>query len=69
MGRASTRQNKNIYQLRREELGLTREKASDVVAAVSPERIEKIESGKSLAHPDEVLAMADKTDFAVATEG
>ena len=43
MGRASTRQNKNIYQLRREELGLTREKASDVVAA----------------HPDEVLAMAD----------
>ena len=59
MGRASTRQNKNIYQLRREELGLTREKASDVVAAVSPERIEKIESGKSLAHPDEVLAMAD----------
>ena len=59
MGRASTRLNKNIYQLRREELGLTREKASDVVEAVSPERIEKIESGKSLAHPDEVLAMAD----------
>ena len=59
MGRASTRQNKNIYQLRREELGLTREKASDVVAAVSPERIGKIECGKSLAHPDEVLAMAD----------
>ena len=29
------------------------------MAAVSPERIEKIESGKSLAHPDEVLAMAD----------
>ena len=40
MGRASIRQNKNIYQLRREELGLTREKASDVVSAVSPERIE-----------------------------
>ena len=40
MGRASIRQNKNIYQLRRESLGLTREKASDVVSAVSPERIE-----------------------------
>ena len=41
MGRASTRQNKNIYQLRREDLGLTREKAGDVVSAVSPERVEK----------------------------
>lgn len=41
MGRASTRQKKNIYQLRREELGLTREKASDVVSAVSPARVEK----------------------------
>ena len=46
MGRASTRQNKNIYQLRREKLGLTREKASDVVAAVSPERIEEDENTK-----------------------
>ncbi len=58
MGRASIKQNKNIYQLRREELGLTREKASEVLESVTPERIEKIESEKSLPHPDEVVTMA-----------
>ena len=58
MGRASTKSNKNRYQLVREELGLSREKASELLEAVTPERIEKIESGKSLPHPDEVLTMA-----------
>ena len=60
MGRASTKSNKNRYQLVREELGLSREKASELLEAVTPERIEKIESGKSLPHPDEVLTMAEK---------
>ena len=60
MGRASTKSNKNRYQLIREELGLSREKAGELLEAVTPERIEKIESGKSLPHPDEVLTMADK---------
>ena len=60
MGRASTKSNKNRYQLIREELGLSREKASELLEAVTPERIEKIESGKSLPHPDEVLTMAAK---------
>lgn len=60
MGRASTKSNKNRYQLVREELGLSREKASELLEAVTPERIEKIESGKSLPHPDEVLTMAAK---------
>ena len=59
MGRASTKAKKNIYQIRREELGLTREKASEVLETLSPERIEKIESEKTLPHPDEVLTMAD----------
>ncbi|MCC8102588.1 MAG: XRE family transcriptional regulator [Clostridiales bacterium] len=59
MGRASTKQNKNIYQLRREDLGLSREKASEILVTVPPERIEKIESEKSLPHPDEVMTMAD----------
>ena len=57
MGKRSTRENKNIYQLSREAKGLTREAASSVLEYMSPERIEKIESGKSLAHPDEVLTM------------
>ena len=59
MGRVSKRENKNIYQLRREELGLSREKASELLGSVPPERIEKIESGKSFPHPDEIIAMAE----------
>lgn len=58
MGKKSVRENKNIYQQYREALELTREKASEQMAYVSPDRIEKIESGKSAPHPDEILAMA-----------
>ena len=60
MGRASTKTNKNQFQLVREELGLSREKAPELLEGLSPERIEKIESGKALPHPDEVLLMACK---------
>ncbi|MBE5935876.1 MAG: helix-turn-helix domain-containing protein [Lachnospiraceae bacterium] len=59
MGRKSTKENKNIYQISREELGLTREAASDLLITVSPDRIEKIENEKSLPHPDEILTMAE----------
>ncbi len=59
MGRVSVKENKNIYQLRREELGLSREKASELLATMPAERIEKIESEKSLPHPDEVLLMSE----------
>lgn len=57
MGKRSVRENKNIYQLSREERELTREAASEALVFLSPERIEKIESGKSAPHPDEVLAL------------
>ena len=60
MGRTSTKTNKNIYQMTREGLQLTREKASELLETIAPERIEKIESEKSLPHPDEVLVMAEK---------
>ena len=59
MGKKSSKENKNIYHLSREEAGLSREKASEAMVFVSPERIEKIESEKSLPHPDEVLAMSE----------
>ena len=59
MGRASTKENKSVYQLKREELGLTREKASDILPGLSPERIEKIENGKTQVHPEDVLIMAE----------
>ena len=59
MGRMSTKENKNHFQLCREDMGLSREKASELLGWISPERIEKIENEKSLPHPDEVLAMSE----------
>ena len=60
MGRASVKENKNRYQLVREELGLSREKASELLETMPPERIEKIENERSEPHPDEVLLMSQK---------
>ena len=60
MGRASTKENKNKYQLIREELGLSREKASELLETISPERLEKIENERTDPHPDEVLLMSQK---------
>ena len=60
MARASTKENKSLYQQKREELGLSREKAAELLRFITPERIERIESGKSNAHPDEVVLMAEK---------
>lgn len=59
MGRKSTRENKNIYQLSRENVNLTREAASELMDYISADRIEKIESEKSAPHPDEILTMAE----------
>ena len=60
MARISTKKDKNIYQQIREEFKLTREKASELLGGIPPERIERIESGKFTAHPDEVILMAEK---------
>ena len=59
MARKSTKENKNIYQRTREGMDLPREEASDLLITMSPERIEKIESERSMPHPDEVLLMSD----------
>lgn len=58
MGRKSTRENKNIYQVSRENAGLSREAAAEQLVYISSDRIEKIEYETSRPHPDEVLAMA-----------
>lgn len=58
MGRKSTKENKNIYQTSRENLELTRDAAAELLEFISADRIEKIESEKSLPHPEEILAMA-----------
>ena len=60
MAKVSSKTNKTAYQLRREELGLSREKASELLGSIAPERLERIESGKFTAHPDEILLMAKK---------
>lgn len=59
MGRRSTKENKNIYQISRETRSLTRESAAEQLKFISSDRIEKIENEKSAPHPDEILAMAD----------
>ena len=56
MGRKSTKENKNIYQLSRENAGLTREVAQDYTL-LSADRIADIENNK-LPRPDEVVNMA-----------
>lgn len=60
MGRASTKENKNIYQVTREGLGLTREAASELLEWISADKIEKIDNQGVTPTPDEVLQMAEK---------
>lgn len=59
MGKQSTRENKNIYQLCREECGLTREKASEGMIGISASRIEKIEYELQEPTPYDIVQMAD----------
>lgn len=59
MGRKSTRDHKTVYQLSREEAGLSREAAAEAMVFLSSDRIEKIEYETSAPHPEEILAMAD----------
>ena len=59
MGRKSTKANKSIYQLTRESLDLTREKAGELIPGFSPERIEKIENGRIQVQPEDVMLMAE----------
>lgn len=59
MGRKSTKENKNIYQISRENAGLTRDAASEKMIYITADRIEKVESGRSVPHPEEILSMAE----------
>ena len=59
MGRRSIKKDKSVYQQLREEMGLTREKAADLMQLISPERLEKIENGKTSIQPEDIVIMAD----------
>ena len=58
MARSSVKENKNIYHITRENLDLTREKASEILEGMTPERIEKIENERIIPHPEDILSMA-----------
>ena len=59
MGKQSKRKNKTIYQLCREECGLTRDGASELMDGVSAARIEKFEYELQEPTPYDILQMAD----------
>ena len=52
MGKRSIKEDKSVYQLAREEAGMTREEASEAMQFVSDSRIEQYESGKSPVQPE-----------------
>lgn len=58
MGKKSVKENKNMYYVYREKMGYTREQAAEEMEFISASRIEKIDNEKTLAHPEEVLAMS-----------
>ena len=58
MSRASSKKEKTMYQICREELGYSREKASELLG-ISPERIERVENEKLAIYPEEVVLMAE----------
>ena len=59
MGKRSTKENKNIYFQSRENAGLTRAQASELMGYISESKIENIENNSTLPQPEDVLAMAD----------
>lgn len=59
MGRKSIKENKTPYQEAREKCNLTREAAGEQMIFVNADRIEKIENERSLARPDEIMAMSE----------
>ena len=59
MGKQSTRENKTIYQICREEAGLTRSEASKKMTAVSDSKIEKFEYEMQEPTPYDIIQMAD----------
>ena len=56
--RTSNKDNKTQYQICRENMGYSREKASEVLGWISADRIERIENGGFVPRSDEVLEMS-----------
>ncbi len=58
MGKKSIKENKNIYFEAREEAGLTRAQASELIGTISESRLEKLETDKTAIVPEDVVDMA-----------
>lgn len=66
MGKVSVKENKNIYQETREELGLSREKAADIIAEIEngqysyldKYRLVKIEDESVKIQPEDIVALS-----------
>ena len=58
MGKKSIKENKNIYFAAREEAGLTRAQASELIGTISESRLEKLETDKTAIVPEDVVDMA-----------
>lgn len=59
MGRKSTKENKNLFFLTREECGWTREQAVEHIPGISIQRLERIENQGFVPTPEEVLVMEE----------
>lgn len=59
MGRRSTRENKTVYQIQRENAGYTLEEAADLTGGLSAERIARIERGTTRVQPEDAMLMAE----------
>lgn len=59
MPRTSNIDAKTPFQKKREDLGLSREKAAEILAGISYERLYNIEHGKTTPTPEDILIMAD----------
>ena len=58
MGKKSTKENKTKYHLVREELGWSREYASEQMGMITPERLERIENEKVTPDPKDCWGCA-----------
>ena len=59
MGQKSVKNNKNIYHRLREERGLSRAAASELLQCVTESRLVRIEIEGSLPYPEEIKAMSE----------
>ncbi|MDD6679344.1 MAG: helix-turn-helix transcriptional regulator [Firmicutes bacterium] len=58
MGKRSVKENKTVYQRKREDLGYSREEASARMETISPERLERLENGRIPIQPRDVVELS-----------